>query len=138
MPYSDVTNASLKRVFSYGTLMGASENSHIATIKGDLHHNYRYPMLVEGDNTVWGEIQDYSNYSDDEWLDVLGTLDAYEGVQHKLYVRLPGHVEDLVEDTSVLCWMYVFVDYKTAKTLPHLPSGDWGLWKSSNDKSTSP
>lgn len=94
-------------VFVYGTLTDPERAREIdpaatfagrATLVGAARETGRYPTLVPGDGPVEGRLLDAD----------IDALDAYEGVDHGLYARVPvpvacgGTVETYVGDPDAL------------------------------------
>lgn len=112
-------------LFVYGTLRAAATAGHLlerceriadATVNGTLYDIAgRFPaLLLYGEGLVRGEV----------WrcpTEVLGLLDAYEGVRERLFRRVAVRVDDLP------CWTYVAGPALSRELTPtrRVASGDW-------------
>lgn len=131
-PKPVISDRNLRRIFVYGTLMTGGDEHTFGTIKGSMYTNGRYPFIIEGNDTIMGEVQDFTNNDEEEWLSTLALLDEYEGVEHNLYLRLPTMVT--TSTGEVLAWVYIFVDEDSAKKMYHIVNGDWSWYKMQSGK----
>jgi gamma-glutamylcyclotransferase (GGCT)/AIG2-like uncharacterized protein YtfP len=121
--------------FFYGTLMRDQSRHHLiprpplwihpAQTRGRLLHiRGKYPGLVEGEGTVFGELL---AFQDEEESALLQALDAYEGYQGpgrsgNLYERRRAPVLDETAAQTVEAWLYIYVG---SGNWPIIPDGRW-------------
>ena len=125
----------INRVFVYGTLMKGFCNykryleGRVSRITSGRTHGLLYhlpegyPALLEGNETIEGEIMEPV---DEDLLKTLDWLEDYaESRSNNLYVREVRNI--LTESGEELpCWIYIYADEKYAKENGILvPNGNW-------------
>lgn len=110
-------------------LKGRVLSSKKAKVKGSLFHmpNKGYPALLDGEDFVYGEVMEISNYDD-----VIRELDLMEGyfgpnnIENE-YNRIPLEVEILDSKNTEVCYVYKYnqLDDEFIKHRKYIENGDW-------------
>lgn len=123
-------------IFVYGTFREAESNRHViepfaittrpARLHGvELYYVDPYPMAVDGDEQVEGELVTLGN---DDYANALAALDGFEGYDPVLdsgvYRRRLRDVEDLKSGETVEAWVYLG-DRSVVGQHPRVEGGDW-------------
>lgn len=126
----------LIKVFVYGTLMvGHSLSEGLdeyrvswerATTRGNLYHNWRWPMLVRSSSAldiVHGEVHEYP----EEVLEILDNIEGYmpHNPEGSLYVRekVPVFSYTFSAKEPTMVWAYVWK--RTTKSCCSVYNGSW-------------
>lgn len=128
-----MSDVHLKRIFVYGTLrtdIGHGDRYHPddvtpAKIPGKMLHLGHFPGVVPVDAdkeaSVRGQILHFESLSDEEWMKLVGRMDAYEGTPH-LFRRDKVWAE--AEDgDSIQAQVYYYNNNRDRKRT--VDSGDW-------------
>jgi len=133
--YNHGCKKNINKVFVYGTLMKGFCNykryleGRVSRITSGRTHGLLYhlpegyPALLEGNETIEGEIMEPV---DEDLLKTLDRLEGYsESDSNNLYVR---EVRNILTDSGkeMPCWIYIYADEKYAKENGILvPNGNW-------------
>lgn len=123
-------------LFIYGTFRAGESNRHVIEpfVNGSrparlpaavLHYVDPYPMVVDGEGTVLGDLV---MLPVDGYDAALATLDHFEGydptTDSGAYRRRLREVEVLDPGRRVKAWVYLG-ETEAARGHPRIPSGDW-------------
>ncbi|MEG0013616.1 MAG: gamma-glutamylcyclotransferase family protein [Cellulosilyticaceae bacterium] len=132
----------MEKIFVYGSLMSSFWNhdkvlknrvKHLVKgqIKGKLYHLPEgYPAVVEGEESVYGEV---CTIAQDKIIKSLDLLEGYLGEgQDNLYERQKRKVI-LENGQEEECWAYIYVNKEYAKTKGiGIVHGDWKKFMGKN------
>lgn len=126
----------LHPIFVYGTFRAGESNRRVIEPfvvssrparlhAAELYYVDPYPMAVDGDGTVIGELIELPR---DAHAAALAALDRFEGYDAALdvgaYRRHLRDVEDAQSGATVQAWVYLG-DRLAVSQSPHVESGDW-------------
>jgi gamma-glutamylcyclotransferase (GGCT)/AIG2-like uncharacterized protein YtfP len=126
-------------LFVYGTLRNSQRNYYLlrgktlsevpATINNAMLYALRsYPMLMQGDGTVYGELM---TLNPTLYVELMHQLDEFEGntPQDNYLFRRVKQTVTLQHQEQILAWLYVG-NPQYLSTVPHslIPHGDWSRY----------
>ncbi|WP_150843999.1 MULTISPECIES: gamma-glutamylcyclotransferase [unclassified Clostridium] len=131
-----------KKVFVYGSLREGFFNydkylknkvppASLGEIKGKLFHlsHKGYPALLDGDDTVIGEIMALKDfYEDIVSLDQMEGFRSFEDISINEYIRTTINVKNLETKAIENCYVYKYVDGNDKNFNSHaiyIHHGDW-------------
>lgn len=131
-----------KKVFVYGSLREGFFNydkylknkvssASLGEVKGKLFHlsHKGYPALLEGKDTVIGEIMEIKDfYENIVPLDEMEGYLSFEDVSNNEYIRIIMDVKNLHTNTMESCYVYKYVEFNDKdfnQHAIHVPHGDW-------------
>jgi len=132
-----------KKVFVYGSLREGFFNydkylknkvspASLGEVNGKLFHipHKGYPALLDGEDTVIGEIMALKNFCEDiVSLDQMEGFRSFEDISINEYIRTTINVKNLETKAIENCYVYKYVDGNDKNFNSHAIYIDHGDWK---------